>query len=503
MSSEYNRLLKRQIKKYLTAGLEDDERIRVFIDAINDSYNAFERDKRLSEHAFEVSEKDYLDIYSRLKEEINIRNQSIQKLKETIRNMEPDAENQIVLDGENLLDVVDYLNLQINKRKEAETAMKMAKEEAEKANQAKSEFLSVMSHEIRTPLNAVLGLGQLLLRQDPRPDQVSNMQVLKASAENLLTLINDILDFSKINAKKLEIDHSPFDIRRMVNDIFQAISIRGKERNNRMLLLIEDKVPNVLFGDATRLTQVLNNLLSNAVKFTSDGEVSLSISLEKLSEKHCSIKFTVSDTGIGIEQEKLKHIFNPFSQASSSITRKFGGTGLGLTITAELLHLMNTNIEVETNIDVGSKFFFTLNMEFLDDDKIKQSNISLSEQNLGGAKILLVEDTPFNILFTRQLLEGWNTTVEIAENGKIAVDKLREDHYSLVLMDLHMPVMDGYTAAAEIRKFDAKTPIITLTATASDDIKSKINEVGMQDYVIKPFDIDVLYSKINRLLSAT
>lgn len=501
MPSEYNRLLKRQIKKYLKAGLDDDERIRIFVDAVNDSYNAFERDKRLSEHAFEVSEKDYLDIYSRLKDEINIRNQSIQKLKETIRNMEPDAENQIVLDGDNLLDVVNYLNLQINKRKEAEAAMKMAKEEAEKANQAKSEFLSVMSHEIRTPLNAVLGLGQLLLRQDPRPDQVSNMQVLKASAENLLTLINDILDFSKINAKKLEIDNAPFDIRRMINDIFQAISIKGKERSNRMSLLIDDAIPKVLFGDATRLTQILNNLLSNAVKFTNDGEVALSLSLEKKSEKNCSIKFLVSDTGIGIEQEKLKHIFNPFSQASSSITRKFGGTGLGLTITAELLHLMNATIDVETNIDVGSRFFFTLDLEYLNEDEIKESNFTPSEQDLAGAKILLVEDTPFNILFTRQLLEGWNTTVEVAENGKIAVDKLKESNYDLVLMDLHMPVMDGYTAATEIRKFNSLTPIITLTATATEDIKTKIGQAGMQDYVIKPFDIDLLYSKMKRLLS--
>jgi signal transduction histidine kinase len=500
MSPEYNRLLKRQIKRYLTAGLEDDDKIRFFIDAVNDSYNAFERDKRLSEHAFEVSEKDYLDIYSRLKEEINIRNQSIQKLKETIRNMEPDAENQIVLDGDNLLDVVNYLNLQINKRKEAEAAMKMAKEEAEKANQAKSEFLSIMSHEIRTPLNAVLGLGQLLLRQDPRPDQVTNMQVLKASAENLLTLINDILDFSKINAKKLEIDKTPFDIRKTVNDIFQAISIRGKERNNEMSLLIDDKIPSILFGDTTRIIQVLNNLLSNAVKFTSDGNVCLSLSLSKINEAHCSIVFSVSDTGIGIEQEKLKHIFNPFSQASSSITRKFGGTGLGLTITAELLHLMNARIDVDTNIDKGSKFYFTLDMEYLKEDIPEQNNLAISEQNLGGAKILLVEDTPFNILFTRQLLEGWNTVVEVAENGKIALDKIKDTRYDLVLMDLHMPIMDGYTATTEIRKFNNNTPIITLTATATEDIKNKIIKAGMQDYVTKPFDINMLYIKIHRLI---
>jgi signal transduction histidine kinase len=497
---EYNRLLKRQIKKYLTAGLESDQRMLSFIDAINDSYNAFERDKRLSEHAFEVSEKDYLDIYSRLKEEINIRNQSIQKLKETILNMEPGAETEIMKDGDNLLDVVNYLNLQVNKRREAESAMRIAKEEAEKANQAKSEFLSVMSHEIRTPLNAVLGLGQLLLRQNPRPDQVSNMQVLKASAENLLTLINDILDFSKINARKLEIDHIPFNIRRTIEDIFQAISVKGNEWNNKMSLHIDNTIPQYIYGDPHRLTQVLNNLMSNAVKFTRDGQVELKLTLEKKSESRCTIVFSISDTGIGIEKDKLEHIFSPFAQASSSITRKFGGTGLGLAITAELLELMNCKIHVDTELGKGSRFYFTMDTEFVDEGSDQHTGTETKEQDLKQAKVLLVEDTPFNILFTRQLLEGWNTIVEVAENGQIAVDMMQSGHYDIVLMDLHMPVMDGYTASMKIREFNESTPIISLTATASEDIKNKLHDVGMQDYVIKPFDIDVLFSKMQRLL---
>ncbi|MEY3946731.1 MAG: hypothetical protein RJB03_1437 [Bacteroidota bacterium] len=497
---EYNRLLKRQINKYLSAGIESNDSFLRFLDAVNDSYDAFERDKRLSEHAFEVSEKDYLNIYGRLKDEIDIRNQSIQKLKETIRNMETGAENEILLDGDNLLDVVNYLNLQINKRKEAELAMKLAKEEAEKANQAKSEFLSVMSHEIRTPLNAVLGLGQLLLRQNPRPDQVNNMQVLKASAENLLALINDILEFSKISAKKLEIDYVPFNIRKTIEDIFHAISIRGIEWNNTMSLDIDNQIPHYIYGDPYRLTQVLNNLLSNAVKFTRDGQVEIKLTLEAINSSSCSILFSIADSGIGIEQDKLEHIFSPFAQASSSITRKFGGTGLGLAITAELLELMDCKINLETELGKGSRFYFTMETAYLDDGKDQQITTTIKEQDLQQAQVLLVEDTPFNIMFTKQLLEGWNTAVDVAENGLIAVEMIRKKQYDIVLMDLHMPVMDGYTASMKIRAFNDHTPIIALTATVSEDVKNSLKEVGMQDYVIKPFDIDILFLKMERVL---
>jgi signal transduction histidine kinase/ActR/RegA family two-component response regulator len=497
---EYNRLLKRQIIKYLAADIENDERFLALLDAVSDSYDAFERDKRLSEHAFEVSEKDYLDIYSRLKNEINIRNQSIQKLKETIRNMEPGAENQILQDGDNLLDVVNYLNLQVNKRKEAELAMRVAKEEAEKANQTKSEFLSVMSHEIRTPLNAVLGLGQLLLRQNPRPDQVNNMQVLKASAENLLALINDILEFSKINAKKLEIDHVPFNIRKTIEDVFQAISIRGTEWNNTMSIDIDNRVPHYIYGDPHRLTQVLNNLLSNAVKFTRDGRVEIKLTLENINSSRCSILFSITDSGIGIEREKLEHIFSPFAQASSSITRKFGGTGLGLAITAELLELMDCKINIETELGKGSRFYFTMQTEYLNDGNAQQVKSETKEQNLQHSQVLLVEDTPFNILFTKQLLEGWNTVVDVAENGLIAVEMIQQKQYDIILMDLHMPVMDGYTASMKIRAFNDHIPIIALTATVSADIKNRLHQVGMQDYIIKPFDIDFLFSKMQRVM---
>ena len=496
----YNKLLERQLKKHLNAGAPIDENLRNFIQSVDDSYNAFERDKRLSEHAFQVSEKDYLDIYDRLKDEINTRNQSILKLMETIRNMEPDSEISILPGVDKLLDVVNYLDAQIKKRKAAEASLKIAKEEAEKANQAKSDFLSIMSHEIRTPLSVVIGLGNILFRQNPRPDQVNNLQVLRTSADNLLSLINDILDFSKMDASKLELEHSVFEIRKTVDEIFKAMSVKANELDNEISMYIDPNIPNWVYGDVHRITQVLNNLLSNAVKFTKKGNVNISLKLENISESRCSILFSITDTGIGIEKDKLQHIFTPFSQSSNSITREFGGTGLGLAITSELLQLMDSQIKVETEIGRGSTFYFILDLVYvtvMDSNPVKPEP---EEQDLQQARILLVEDTPFNILFTTQLLEGWNTLVDVAENGAIAVEKVKEFEYDLVIMDLHMPVMDGYTSTRKIREFNQDTPIMALTASATSDIREKIFAAGMQDYVTKPFDSDQLFSQMKRAM---
>ncbi len=496
----YHKLLERQIKKNLPEGLLADEHLSRFIQVISDSYKAFERDKALSEHAFQVSETDYLDIYNRLKSEINIRNQSIQKLKDAIRGMDSEAKVEILPSENNLLDVINYLNIQISKRREAEFALIVSKEEAEKANQAKTEFLSVMSHEIRTPLNAVIGLGHLLARQNPRPDQVNNLQVLRTSADNLLALINDILDFNKIDAGKLELDNSLFDLNILIKDLIGGFSIKAQEMANDLSFHIDSTIPEQIYGDAHRITQVLNNLLSNAIKFTSNGKVRLSLLLEKISETHCSILFSVSDTGIGIQKENVENIFNPFSQASSSITREFGGTGLGLAISSDLLKLMKGELKLDTELGRGSNFYFTLNLAYFDQPKESITVLESEAEDLFNAKILLVEDTPFNILFTKQLLEGWNTEVDVAENGAIAVEMVQTKNYAIVIMDLHMPVMDGYSSARKIREFNKETPIIALTASATLEIEGKIHDAGMQDYITKPFNPDNLFLKIRNLI---
>jgi CheY-like chemotaxis protein len=278
------------------------------------------------------------------------------------------------------------------------------------------------------------------------------------------------------------------------------MSVKASELDNEMSMYIDPNIPNWVYGDAHRITQVLNNLLSNAVKFTKKGNVNISLKLENISESRCSILFSITDTGIGISKDKLQHIFTPFSQSSNSITREFGGTGLGLAITSELLQLMDSQIKVETEIGRGSTFYFILDLVYMSAVEINPISSEPEEQDLNKAKILLVEDTPFNILFTTQLLEGWNTLVDVAENGAIAVDKMKESEYDLVIMDLHMPVMDGYTSTRKIREFNQDTPIMALTASATTDIREKIFAAGMQDYVTKPFDSDQLFSQMKRAM---
>ncbi|XZF13745.1 PAS domain S-box protein [Chitinophagaceae bacterium MMS25-I14] len=384
---------------------------------------------------------------------------------------------------------------------EAREALIKAKEQAEQAAIAKSQFLSTMSHEIRTPLNAVIGFTHLLL-QNPREDQKEYLEILKFSGENLLVLINDILDFNKIEAGKIDFEETQFGIRDLLNNIKLASLQKATEKGILLKLMVDEDVPHTVKGDPVRIGQILTNLVSNAVKFTTKGKVTISASLVQKDAETATINFEVRDTGIGIPKEKHQTIFDSFTQASADTTRKYGGTGLGLTITKRLLELYGSAIHLESVPGEGSAFSFNLKLKRTSDqssDNVKHL-LHANDKDLKGMRLLLAEDNPINVLLARQFLNQWNIISDIAENGAVAVRMVQENDYDIVLMDLQMPEMDGYEATLTIRNLPGEKfstlPIIALTASAMLDIKDKAFTVGMNDYVSKPFNPDELYKKL-------
>ena len=411
---------------------------------------------------------------------------------------------RVTLDQFNQIEGISGTINDVTDRKLAEEALILAKEQAEQASLAKAQFLSTMSHEIRTPMNAVTGITNLLLKHQPRPDQIKNLNLLKFSGENLLHLLNDILDFSKIEAGKVTFEEVNFNIKLLLSGVKQSLGIRAEEKDIILRMLMDDKLPDMLSGDPTRLSQVLNNLVGNAIKFTEKGSVILTVDVIKESPEGFLLEFCVTDTGIGIPPENLENIFDSFSQASSDTTRKYGGTGLGLTITKKLLDMQGSQIKVESETGKGSKFFFQLTFKASNSEPEEESyqTNSKSSQSLQGQHILLVEDNLVNVVVASQFLEDWGAEIMVAENGAQALLLLKEHTFGLVLMDLQMPVMDGFEATRHIREiFTAeKLPVIALTADARQGIREQIAKVGMNDYISKPFIPDELYKKITRYL---
>lgn len=439
--------------------------------------------------------------------------QKIDFCRQTLRLSIKDGETRwieiyarVTLDLFNQIEGISGTLNDVTDRKRAEEALIQAKEQAEQASLAKAQFLSTMSHEIRTPMNAVIGISNLLLKNNPRPDQQTNLSLLKFSGENLLHLLNDILDFSKIEAGKVAFEEVDFNLKILLSGIKHSLGTKATEdKNLKLRMRLREEMPDMLVGDPTRLSQVLNNLVGNAIKFTEEGSVTLSVDVLKKTEEAVKLRFCVSDTGIGIPKDKLEHIFDSFSQASSDTTRKYGGTGLGLTITKKLLELQGSHIQVESEIGRGSKFFFELSFKrshLLPEEESSLQVNTAATQSLQGQPILLVEDNPVNVVVASQFLEDWGAQIVVAENGKQALDRLEEQLFSLVLMDLQMPVMDGYEAATQIRKklSEEELPIIALTADAMQGVYEQITAVGMNDYISKPFIPDELYKKINRHL---
>lgn len=379
----------------------------------------------------------------------------------------------------------------------------------EESTRAKSEFLATMSHEIRTPMNAIMGMTHLLRKEKPRKDQLESLNILEFSGKTLMALIDDILDFSKIEAGRVEFEATEFELNKLLRTILETFKSMAANKRIDMRTEIEEIYP-VLVGDPGRLTQILNNLLSNAIKFTEQGYVTLRVEKKHETEDSIQVLFAVKDTGIGIPKDRQETIFESFTQASGSTKRLYGGTGLGLTISKKLTELQGGNMWLESEVGQGSTFFVELSfgkgeLKAEKELEVSQTNTEkFDEIQLKGIKVLLAEDNIVNQKVMKRFLERWSVDLTIVDNGEEAVKLVKEKDFDIVLMDLQMPLMDGYEATRAIRALEhphkKQVPIIALTAAALQEVKEQVFACGMNDFVTKPFNPYDLQNTMSRQL---
>lgn len=397
-------------------------------------------------------------------------------------------------------------NLQI--RQKTELAQK-EKEVAERTAHLKQQFMANMSHEIRTPMNAIVGMSRLLLSKDPKPEQLKYLNAIQQSADNLLVIINDILDLSKIEAGKIEIEQTDFVLEELIESIKDILLFKAEEKGLELRINIDERIPLRLVGDPTRINQVLINLAGNAIKFTEKGHVGISVTLVKAQGKKLSVRFDIEDTGIGISPDYVEKIFESFTQAGTDVARKFGGTGLGLTISKQLVDLMNGKILVESEVGKGTTFSVDLPLEECEDQSPVKVEAPLAEDHsdtLRNLSVLLVEDNEFNRMVAEDTMKEIlvNAMVDVAVNGEQAVEKVKNNKYDVVLMDIQMPVMDG-TAATKIIRNELpepvkNIPIVAMTANVLQEDVQRYFDIGMNGYVSKPFQPDELLLNLKSVL---
>lgn len=377
----------------------------------------------------------------------------------------------------------------------------------EEAAMLKTQFLSVMSHEIRTPMNAVVGMTNMLLDENPREDQLKYLETLSFSSNNLLAIVNDVLDYSKVEAGKIELEHIDFQLLYLLSNIHQSFYDQSIQKEVYLKFEHDEKIPEVLKGDPTRLTQILNNLISNALKFTEKGSVIVQVALEDQTKDEAEVSFKVTDTGIGIRPEKLESIFETFIQADAEVHRKYGGTGLGLPITKKLVELFGSTIKVVSTVGKGSTFSFSVRFETGSKKRILANNeLDFDfEGILNNKKVLVVEDNPVNIQVIKLFLNKWGIEPVISTDGEVAIKQYGKQEFDVILMDLHMPILDGYKTTERIRDLEKesnrKTPILALTASNVFEDHQKAIEAGVDEIIPKPFNPSQLYNSIVRVLS--
>jgi len=407
----------------------------------------------------------------------------------------------------NLESLNEDLKDEIQHGKKIEAELKEARDNAEKMSQAKGEFLANMSHEIRTPMNGVIGTLQLLEDTQLNEEQKEFVETAHKSADALLAILNDILDLSKIEAGKLSFENIAFDLSQIIRDIVILHSLKAEQQGIALLQQIDEELPARIIGDPTRLRQVIVNLVSNAMKFTKQGEVKIIVDVLDKDDDEAQLKVTVSDTGIGIPLQAQNTLFNAFTQADGSTTRKYGGTGLGLAIVSQLVEMMEGSLGLDSVEGEGASFWFTASFAY--DDEAQQLDSDQQQDVESGrleAKILLAEDNPINQMVAQKMLEKLGLKADVTNNGAEAVKVLSETAYDLVLMDCQMPEMDGFDATREIRKQGIKAlndkplPVIAMTANVMSGDRERCLEVGMDDYIGKPVQLDKLEKVLRKWL---
>lgn len=387
----------------------------------------------------------------------------------------------------------------ISDRKKYERELLNSKLKAEQDTKAKTEFLNTISHEIRTPLNAILGIGNLLAKTGLDPKQKEFVDILRLSSENLLILVNNLLDLSKLETNSFKLEEKAFAIRTLVNSLVHSLEVKTREKNIELFTEVDENIPNYIAGDPIKLNQILTNLLGNAIKFTTEGHVKLGLYLLDSSDSRVRLQFRVSDTGTGIPEDKLENIFQEFSQANFKVDLEKDGTGLGLSICKKLLKLHGSEIKVKSEVGRGSEFSFEIDYKKFDQSNSGFQKVHHMKEKLGAnfasTRLLVVEDNPVNNLVISEYLNDWKINFDTVEDGKAAVAAVRKKKYDVILMDLHLPVIDGFEASSTIRNLDLeKQPVIlALSASNKESIQNRLTRAGIDDFISKPFGPEDLH----------